>query len=206
MSDQPVLVRTHGLVKRHPRGRGAAAVVELPDLELVPGRLTVVVGASGSGKTTLVDLVAGWSEPDAGTIERADDGLPLGDWSRLAVIPQGLALLGEVSVAENITLAARLGGTPVSDVDARLDELEIAELRDRDPDEISVGERQRVMVARALLLQPAVLLADEPVAHQDARRAAAVLGALRAATDAGSACLLVTREADLAVGDRTISL
>ena len=64
-----------------------------------------MVGPSLSGKTTLVDLIAGWAEADEGEIERDDAGLPLGDWSKLAVIPQGLALLGELSVVENITLA-----------------------------------------------------------------------------------------------------
>jgi ABC-type lipoprotein export system ATPase subunit len=206
MIGDDAVVRTRGLVKRYPRVRSPATVVALPDLDLVPGELTVVVGPSLSGKTTLIDLIAGWAEPDEGQIEREPAGLPLGDWSKLAVIPQGLALLGELSVVENITLARRLGGSAARDVDACLDALDIAALRDRNPDEISIGERQRVMAARAVLAHPAVLLADEPVAHQDARRAEVVLGRLRAATEAGAACLLVTRASDLVVGDHRFDL
>jgi ABC-type lipoprotein export system ATPase subunit len=206
VSAEGAILRTRGLVKRYPRGRGGATVIELPDLDLVPGELTVVVGPSLSGKTTLVDLIAGWAEADAGHIERDAAGLPLGDWSKLAVIPQGLALLGELSVVENITLAPRLGASNTGEVDACLDAFDIAALRDRNPDEISVGERQRVMAARAILPQPTVLLADEPVAHQDARRAELVLDALQAAADAGAACLLVTREHDLARGDHSFEL
>jgi ABC-type lipoprotein export system ATPase subunit len=206
VSAKGAIVRTRGLVKRYPLGRGGATVIELPDLDLVPGEFTIVVGPSLSGKTTLVDLIAGWAEPDEGQIERDEVGLPLGDWSKLAVIPQGLALLGELSVVENITLAPRLGAPQAGETEACLAAFDIAALRDRNPDEISVGERQRVMAARAVLPQPAVLLADEPVAHQDARRAGIVLDALRTAADAGAACLLVTRERDLAAGDHTFEL
>ena len=150
-----------------------------PDLDLVPGELTVVVGpvAVGQDDAGRPDRRAGPS-PTRARSSATTAGLPLGDWSKLAVIPQGLALLGELSVVENITLASRLGGSAAGDVDACLDALDIAALRDRNPDEISVGERQRVMAARAVLPQPAVLLADEPVAHQDARRAEIVLDAL----------------------------
>jgi len=206
MTIDDAVVRTRDLAKRYPRGRSGATTVELPDLDLVPGEMTVVIGPSLSGKSTLVDLVAGWTEPDEGRVERAAAGLPLGDWSKLAVIPQGLALLGELSVIENIVLAPRLGAARSGDVDGCLEAFEIDSLRDRRPDEISVGERQRVMAARAILPRPAVLLADEPVAHQDARRAGIVLDALRAATDAGAACLIVTREPGLDIGDHTFTL
>ena len=123
----------------------------LPDVVLAPGEVVALTGPTRSGKTTFVNLLAGWDRPDTGTIvwEGAPPGLP--PWSMLAVVPQQFALVDELDVIDNITLAAR-GGTPMTDADVAqlLDALRLDRLRNRNVQEISVGERQRVMVARAL--------------------------------------------------------
>jgi putative ABC transport system ATP-binding protein len=116
-------------------------------------------------------------------------------WEHLTVIPQGFALLDELSVEENIRLPERASGRRIDParMAAVTDALGITHLLGRFTSEISVGERQRTMAARALVGEPACILADDPVAHQDERHAGNVLGLLRAAADAGAACLVASR-------------
>lgn len=188
-------VRARRIGKRfRRRGRAVDALVDV-DLDLVPGRVAVVVGPSQAGKTTLVDVLAGWSTAEGGELTwfGRTEAPP---WERLAVVPQAFALLDELNVEENVLLAARVGTTAV-ELDRLEDVLErigLASLRRRLAAELSVGERQRVMVARALVGRPDVLLADEPVSAQDQQHAHAVLALLGELAAAGSACLVVTRE------------
>ena len=105
-------------------------------------------------------LLGGWSEPDAGTI----GGLTSRAWADCAYVPQRFGLVPELTVAENIELPAR---GRANDAEALLDRLALAELRDRYPAEISIGQQQRVAVARALVPGPRLLLVDEPTSHQD---------------------------------------
>jgi putative ABC transport system ATP-binding protein len=115
-------------------------------------------------------------------------------------------LLEEITVVENVCLADRAAGRPVpSQTEAILERLEIDHLARRGGYEISVGERQRTMVARALAGEPKIVLADEPVAHQDVRRAELVLQLLRERANAGAAVLIATRdEAIASVVDRVL--
>lgn len=180
---------------------GRGTVLDGVDLDVAAGEVVAIAGRSGSGKTTLLTIVAGWEHPDAGSVE-----LPAGRaWSALALVPQALGLLDELTIGENVALPGRLAGQAHVDL---LDELGIDHLVDRHPDEVSLGEQQRAAVARAAALRPALLVADEPVAHQDRRRGEAVLAALRhLAADAGTACLLATHdELALAAADRVLEL
>lgn len=187
------------------RATGVAGV----DLTLTAGELVVVTGPSLSGKTTLVEALAGWARPGTGTVVWSDGDREPPGWAALTVVPQAFALLDELSVVENILLAGRFTGT-ASDpkqVDELLGRLGLDRLRHRGAREISVGERQRTMVARALVGAPQVVLADEPVAHQDQRHADVVLALRREAATAGCACLVTTRNPALAtIADRVVPL
>jgi putative ABC transport system ATP-binding protein len=100
-------------------------------------------------------------------------------------------------VRENVSHPARLGGTldeHADRIDALLEELGLAHLADRRPSETSVGEQQRTAIARALVLRPALVVADEPTGHQDRGWTEKVFGALRAACDEGTACLMATHD------------
>lgn len=196
MTASPV-VSLDGVHKAYGAAAARATVLRGVDLRLAPGEIVAVAGRSGSGKTTLLTLVAGFEAPDDGRVEvdgRSAAELPA--WSTLAMVPQSLGLVDELTVAENVGLAQRLG-PPASDDDGDelLEQLGVAHLRDRFPDEISLGEQQRVALARAAAARPRVLLADEPISHQNEGWARTVMLVLERLADRGTACLLATHNA-----------
>ena len=210
------LLQASSLTRRFTRPTGeAVTAVDHLDITLVPGELVAVTGPSLSGKTAVVDLLAGWAQPDDGTVVWGEAPSPP-PWSYLTVVPQAFALLEELTVRENILLAGRFdrgsrnGRNPSHDaehLEALLGRLGLDRLQERGAFEISVGERQRTMVARALVGRPQVVLADDPVAHQDRRHADVVFELLREAVDGGAACLVATRSPSIAeIADRVITL
>jgi ABC-type lipoprotein export system ATPase subunit len=174
--------------------RGPETVHALTDVsfELAAGTIVGLIGPSGSGKTTLLHLIIGWDHPTEGTVER--DASVADDWSGLAVVPQGLGLLPELTLAENVELPGRLGNAAAVTTKALFTSLGLDGLADRRSDEASLGEQQRVAVARAVVGGPAVLIADEPTAHQDEVNAARVVERLVATARAGSAVLVATHD------------
>jgi putative ABC transport system ATP-binding protein len=175
------------------------------DLTVAAGELVALVGPSLTGKTTRLDAMAGWVAPPRGEV-RWFGGAAVPPWSSLAIVPQAIALIEELTVGENVGLA-HAGRKPAAGAldGALLERLGIGHLVGRGGYEISIGERQRTMVARALNGNPGILLADEPVAHQDALRAEAVLELLRERADAGAAVVLATRDPEFAtLADRVL--
>ncbi len=138
-------------------------------------------------------------QPDQGeTDPAANPQLP---WSKLAFLPQRFGLLPELTIRENIEYPARLTGTLAEHgpaVEPLLDRLGLSELANRPPHETSIGQQQRTALARALVLQPDVLLADEPTSHQDAGWRDAVWELLVDAAETGTACLIATHEEQIA--------
>jgi putative ABC transport system ATP-binding protein len=183
-----------GVQKGFGTGAGAVQVLDDVDLLVQAGEIVAVAGRSGSGKTTMLTLAAGFEAPDAGQVELL--GRPVGGappWRELAVVPQSLGLLDELTVAENVALPGRLGGTDHRTHDQELlEHLGIAHLASRFPDEISLGEQQRVALARAAVSLPRVLVADEPISHQNEGWAQTVMLVIERLADAGTACLVAT--------------
>lgn len=172
------------------------------DLDLEPGVMSALAGPSGSGKSVLLDLLAGWSSPDAGTVLWSGRPCPP-SWSGLGLVPQAMGLLSDLTVWHNVVLPLRLArgaaelqaqGPRVLDL---LEQLRLIPLKDRSPGELSFGEQQRVAVARAAVLEPALLLADEPTSHQDAESAQAVLHVLAAVCGRGGSVLLASHVDDV---------
>jgi putative ABC transport system ATP-binding protein len=158
-----------------------------------------ISGASGSGKSTLLAVLCGWEQPEAGTVTHP--GGPVGDlpWSELALVPQTLGLLEDLTVAENIKLGGRLAPRrDRRDDDERardlMERLGLRHLAARFPKAVSVGEQQRTAMARGLYLRPRLLLADEPTAHQDRGWGQAVLDAMRDHADTGAAMIVVSHD------------
>lgn len=188
-------VRAEGVSKRW---HGAAGLAPLT-FAMGAGELVVVVGRSGSGKSTLLSLLAGWCAPDEGTLEidgRTPSAAATATWSEIALVPQSMALQPELTARENVRDVAP-GGTD-AELTALLDRLGLTPVQDRFPAEMSLGQQQRVAVARAVFAHPTVLLADEPTSHQDSDHAAVVAEVLREAAAAGAAVLAVTHDLALA--------
>jgi ABC-type lipoprotein export system ATPase subunit len=160
-------------------------------IELRRGELVVAVGRSGSGKSTLLMVLGGWQRPDRGRVE-----IPGGRaWHALGYVPQRFGLVPELNVEENVGLPGRLIDERV-DVQELLERLGLEGLGQRAVTELSIGQQQRVAVARALARRPAVLLVDEPTSHQDVASAERVWSALAVAAEEGAACLVATHEPD----------
>ena len=174
-----------------------------------PGELVALAGPSGSGKTTVCHLAAGIEHPDRGTVTL--DGTPtadLADWATIAFVPQQHGLLVGLTVADNVCLPAHRAGVdaaqPFADLAAALD---LGGFTGREVTETSLGEQQRVAVARALLLGPRLAVLDEPTGHQDDDHVEQVLAAVKAAAAAGSGVLVSSHdERVLEVADRVIRL
>jgi ABC-type lipoprotein export system ATPase subunit len=197
----PFILDANGLSKAYRRGDEVVHALDDVSLTLRAGELVGLVGRSGSGKTTLLNVIAGWEHAEAGTIHRSGARSATPGWDELAVVPQKLGLFDELSVRENLEYPARLH-LRLEELRGRVDELMedlgIAHLAARYPKETSLGEQQRTAVARALVLAPTLVLADEPTGHQDAVSERRVLEAFGRAAAEGGSCLIATHNASLA--------
>jgi putative ABC transport system ATP-binding protein len=196
------VVELLGVSKSYRRGTEVVRAVRDANLTLHQGELVGLVGRSGSGKTTLLNIVGGWERPDEGRVVMVEvdpiESIP--SWSEVSVVPQRLGLIDELTIRENIEYPARLSGGLEEVqwlVDGLIDSLGLDDLQTRYPSETSVGEQQRAALARALVLSPRLLLADEPTGHQDRGWADAVLKALRRASEEGTTCLTATHNEDV---------
>lgn len=175
------------------------------DLEIAAGDSVLVWGANGSGKTTLLSILGGLDLPTKGSVVLGGREISRLKESELAKVRlhqvgfvfQTHNLIDDLTVEENVALPLRLARKPA---DVRVAELlkafDLTRLATRRPQEISVGEGQRVAVARALANGPKVIIADEPTASLDAKGAAAVLDAFELARASfGAALILATHDA-----------
>ena len=176
--------------------RGGRRVVDGVDLDLTPGLLLGVTGPSGSGKSTLLAVLAGLITPNEGTIEPADRAAHTG------IVLQGYGLLPVLTGYENVELPLQLRGVAPAEVRARairaLERAGLDDAGDRLAEELSGGQRQRVAVARALVTEPRLIVADEPTSELDADTAAIVLAALREEATFGATVVIATHDPEVA--------
>src|SRR3954449_1616035 len=212
------LVAARGIVKTYGAGRGARRVLDGADLDVQAGEVVAILGRSGSGKSTLLHLIGGLDRPEAGRIEVAGERVDGASEQRLSALRrrhvgfvfQFFHLLPELSGEANVLLAGRVRGA-APDAPARggelIDRLGLRHVAASLPHHLSGGEQQRFAIARALVNDPALLLADEPTGNLDAEAGAEVLQLLRAGADEGRAVVMVTHEAGAtAMADRVLRL
>ena len=205
----PVLVQD--VTKRFRQGARVVTALDGVSLDVSSGRLVAVMGASGSGKSTLLHLMAGLARPDSGRvlINDADlaqmDDRPLTLFRRrhIGLVFQAFNLIPTLTAAENVALPLLLEGHAVSQsngqVDALLETLGLSHRRDHRPDALSGGEQQRVAIGRALIRDPAVILADEPTGNLDSASSRAVCELLRdLSARQGRTIVMVTHEPSVA--------
>ena len=168
------------------------------------GEYVAIIGESGSGKTTLLNILAALDRPTAGEVRL--NGQRMGDIrekelaafrrKNLGFVFQDFNLLDTFSLRDNIFLPLVLSGVPYKEMEARLEplseKLEIGELLDKYPYEVSGGQKQRAAAARALITNPKLLLADEPTGALDSRASGKLLELFDKVNEGGQTILMVT--------------
>jgi putative ABC transport system ATP-binding protein len=211
-------IQAIGLRKTY--GTGDAQVRPLDDLSLdvEAERFTAIMGPSGSGKSTLLNMLAGLDTPDSGEVFIGDTAISrLGDRrltalrrDRIGFVFQSFNLVPAMSAEENILLPSQLSGqkTDRHIFDRMVDLLGLRQRLSHRPHELSGGQQQRVAVARALVAQPDVLVADEPTGNLDSSSGEEVLNILRASVDElGQTVVMVTHDPRAAArADRVVLL
>jgi lipoprotein-releasing system ATP-binding protein len=206
-----VAVRARGLRKSFRDATRTVEVLRGVDLELAAGEVVAVVGPSGSGKSTLLHLLGGLESADAGEIEIGGRRIDRLDAEALAAMRnrtigyvfQFHQLLADFTALENVALPGRIAGRPAAELRSRaealLAEVGLGELGDRFPGQLSGGEQQRVAICRALLLEPPLVLADEPTGSLDPASGSVVFDLLLDLQRRhGTTALVVTHNPDLA--------
>jgi sulfate transport system ATP-binding protein len=163
-------IRAHNVVKRF----GDFVALDNVSVDIPTGSLTALLGPSGGGKSTLLRIIAGLEQPDSGSIEIAgEDSTALPPQRRnVGFVFQHYAAFKHMTVRGNVAFGLEIRKRPKAEVHARVDELlalvHLSQFADRYPSQLSGGQRQRMALARALAVEPQVLLLDEPFGALDA--------------------------------------
>lgn len=215
-----VVLRAQGITRSFVDADSRVDVLRGVDLELRRGECVALVGASGSGKSTLLHILGGLDQPTSGAVQAAGKAwTEMSENERSAHRNQQLGfvyqfhhLLAEFTAQENVAMPLFIRRVSVGQAQARaaqvLDAVGLAHRLGHSPGELSGGERQRVAVARALVTQPACVLADEPTGNLDRENARAVFALLRQlARDQGTSFLIATHDMELAAQtDRVVRM
>jgi putative ABC transport system ATP-binding protein len=203
----------------HESEAGAVTALRPLSLTIDGGSVVAIVGPSGSGKSTLLNLLGGLDRPTTGRVllegqdigALDDDARTLVRRNRMGFVFQFFHLMETMTARENVLLPARLAGQSGPALEARatalLDRVGLAHRTHHAPHQLSGGEMQRVAVARALIMDPPLLLCDEPTGNLDSDTGAAVLELLTTVVDGRRTIVLVTHDAKVAArAHRVITL
>jgi putative ABC transport system ATP-binding protein len=212
-------VEAVALERTYASGHATVAALAGVTLGIRHGEFVAVMGPSGSGKSTLLNVVAGLERPTGGTVLVDGEDLARLDEEALAhhrskrvgMVFQAFNLLPRLSVVDNVALPLAFSGVPAAErlqrARAMLDRLGMSARADHRSNELSGGELQRAAVARALIGDPAILLADEPTGNLDSGNGAALIALFEELHAQGQTVLLVTHDAQIAShAERTIRM
>lgn len=206
---QKILLSARGISKSFGSGDTERTVLQGVSLTVHSGEVLGIVGKSGSGKSTLLQILASLERPDSGKLEvQGCDILQCSEKEmadfrlrRIGIVFQFFNLLPTLTLLDNVLLSAALAGTPPREARKRAEQLlndfEVIEPARRYPHEASGGEQQRAAVARALMNDPEIILADEPTGNLDSTSAEKVLETLQMLGSLGKGVVIVSHERDL---------
>ncbi|MDR7048229.1 putative ABC transport system ATP-binding protein [Duganella sp. 3397] len=213
------MIELSNIRKTYHQGGNAIHALDGIDLRVAPGEFVAIMGPSGSGKSTLLNVLGALDRPDTGRYRLAEDEVSALDDDAasdvrnrcIGFVFQSFHLLPRLSVLENVLLPQRYARQPDPGAAARavalLERIGLGQRTGHLPGQLSGGQLQRAAIARALLNQPALLLADEPTGNLDSRSAADVLALLHELHAGGQTVVLVTHDPAIAAGaQRTIHL
>jgi putative ABC transport system ATP-binding protein len=213
-----VMIRVRDVVMRLPSGGRALTILDGITLDVAPGEVLAITGPSGSGKSTLLGLVAGLDRPSSGSIVVAgvditrldEDALARFRRETLGYVFQSYHLIPTLTAVENVAVPLEIAGAPNALARARalLDDVGLADRAHHYPVQLSGGEQQRAALARAVSLDPGLLLADEPTGNLDSATGARIIELLlELKCRRGSTLVLVTHDEALARhADRVVTL
>jgi len=204
------MIRTKGLVKDYVLGAETVHAVRSVDLEIRAAEFVAVMGPSGSGKSTLMNMIGCLDTPTAGEYwlngqpvsELSEDQLARVRNKEIGFVFQTFNLLPRATALHNVELPLIYAGVRGKDrrrlAAEKLELVGLADRMDHRPPEMSGGQRQRVAMARALVNDPAILLADEPTGNLDSVTSSDIMRQLKDLNEQGQTIVLVTHERDIA--------
>ncbi len=202
-----MLLEINGLTKKYKRGSAEFEAVSQVELTINVGDFISIIGRSGSGKSTLLNMIAKLITPSSGSIKfegedilsRNDKESSLYRNSKIGYIPQGNSTLSNLTVLDNVRLPrylAKREGDGSDKAFGLLERVGIAHLANSYPKQLSGGELRRVSIARALINEPALVIADEPTGDLDSQTTYEIMKLFSEITHKGTAILMVTHELD----------
>lgn len=213
------LIEISNVKKQYASGDDLVEALRGVDISIEAGEFITIMGQSGSGKSTLLSVLGGMNHPTSGTVEMAGvklyelPGEQLADFRahNLGFVFQSFHLIPYLTAIENVMLPLAIvkASNPAKKSAAReaLERVDLGKKLDRLPNQLSGGEQERVAIARAIVNQPRILLADEPTGNLDSKTSEEVMALFRELNAAGQTVVMVTHNPENgAYADRTISL
>ncbi|EMB19384.1 MULTISPECIES: ABC transporter ATP-binding protein [Treponema] len=210
-----MLLKTKSLSKSFARGKNSFFAVKDVDFSISASDFVFIVGRSGSGKTTFLNLISGILDPTQGQVFFEDQDISsMNDTDKsfyrnesIGFVPQSLAYLPNLSVFDNVRVPFFLfnrDGDSEGRALSLLDLMDIAHLKNEMPQNLSGGELKRMLIARALMNSPKLLIADEPTANLDKETSETVMNLIKSVNKLGTAVLIVTHDFEILNENSTI--